>query len=101
MTDSNQGGTVAARQIGFLRRTFISLAQYRNYRLVWLGSCSEHLGEWMELAALLWLVHELSHSPLLLIVVGALRHLPLAHEGSPSYTHLGRGAICGSQKYQD
>ncbi len=77
MTDSKEGGAGAGRQTGFFRRTFVSLVQYRNYRLVWLGSCSEHMGEWMELAALLWLVHELSHSPFLLIVVGAFRHLPL------------------------
>jgi MFS family permease len=56
-------------------RTFASLG-YRNYRLVWLGSVTEHLGEWMEIAAILWLVHDLTRSPLMLTVVGTCRFLP-------------------------
>lgn len=57
-------------------RTFASLS-YRNYRLVWLGSVTEHLGEWMEMAALLWLVHDLTGSPLMLTVVGSCRFVPM------------------------
>jgi len=57
-------------------RTFISL-NYRDYRLVWLGSVTEHLGEWMELVALLWLVNELTHSPLMLTIVGSCRYIPM------------------------
>lgn len=59
-----------------INRTFVSL-RYRNYRLVWLGSVTEHLGEWMELVALLWLVNELTHSPLMLTVVGSCRYIPM------------------------
>ncbi len=57
-------------------RTFVSLG-YRDYRFVWLGSVIEHLGEWMELAALLWLVNELTHSPLMLTIVGSCRFIPM------------------------
>ncbi len=60
----------------FASRTFASLG-YRNYRLVWLGSVTEHLGEWMEIAALLWLVHDLTGSPLMLTVVGSCRFIPM------------------------
>ena len=47
--------------------------RYRNFRLVWLGSVAEHFGEFMEIAAILWLVNELTHSPLMLTIVGSLR----------------------------
>jgi MFS family permease len=41
--------------------------------LVWLGSLTEHFGEFMEIAAILWLVHEMTHSPLILTIVGSCR----------------------------
>jgi len=58
------------------QRTFASV-RYKNYRLVWLGSCTEHIGEFMELAALLWLVNEISGSPFILTLVGASRFMPM------------------------
>lgn len=58
------------------RRTFESL-RYENYRWLWLGSCTEHIGEFMELGALLWLVNEISGSPFILTLVGASRFMPL------------------------
>jgi len=51
--------------------------RYRNFRLVWLGSITEHIGEFMEIAAILWLVNELTHSPLWLSVVGSCRFLSM------------------------
>lgn len=54
---------------------FASL-RYRSYTLLWLSSWTEHMGQFMELAALLWLVHEMTGSPLLLTVVGASRYIP-------------------------
>ncbi len=51
--------------------------RYRDFRLVWLGSFSEHLGEFMEVAASLWLTNELTHSPLMLTIVGASRYFAM------------------------
>lgn len=65
-----------AKTESLINRTFASLG-YRDFRLVWLGSVTEHLGEWMELAALLWLVNDLTNSPLMLTVVGSCRFLPM------------------------
>lgn len=59
-------------------RTFASVRQYRDYRLVWLGSVSEHLGEWMELVALSWLVWEMTHSAFLLGLVSFARLIPMS-----------------------
>lgn len=59
-------------------RTFISVRQYRDYRLVWLGSVSEHMGEWMELVALSWLMWEMTHSAFLLGLVGFFRLIPMS-----------------------
>ena len=65
-----------AQPESLLFRTFVSLG-YRDYRLVWLGSCTEHMGEWMEVVALLWLVNDLTHSPLMLTIVGSCRYIPM------------------------
>lgn len=61
----------------FWDRTFLAIKLYRNYRLVWLGSLTEHLGEWMELTATLWLVHKIGGTAVDLAMVGFLRHFPL------------------------
>src|SRR5512135_632414 len=68
--------SAVAKPESLIYRTFASLG-YRDYRLVWLGSVTEHLGEWMELAALLWLVNDLTHSPLMLTIVGSCRFIPM------------------------
>ena len=57
-------------------RTFESL-RYRNYRLYWLGSVSEHFGEFMELAAILWITNEITRSPFLLTLVASCRFMPV------------------------
>ncbi len=56
-----------------LLRIFDSL-HYRSFRLVWLGSVTEHTGEFMEVGAIFWLVNELTHSPLMLTIVGSCRY---------------------------
>ena len=61
----------------FWDKTFLAIKLYRNYRLLWLGSLTEHLGEWMESAATLWLVHQLGGTAVDLAMVGFLRLFPL------------------------
>jgi MFS family permease len=56
--------------------TFVAL-QYRNYRLLWFGSWVEHVGQFMEIGALLWLVNEMTGSPFLLMLVGFCRLAPM------------------------
>ncbi|MFH1003825.1 MAG: MFS transporter [Chloroflexota bacterium] len=51
--------------------------RYRDFRLVWLGSVTEHTGEFMELAAVLWLTNQLTHSPLMLTVVGTAHYVAM------------------------
>lgn len=46
----------------FWSRTFSSL-RYRDYRLYWYGSCTEHTGQQMEIMASAWLMMELTRSP--------------------------------------
>lgn len=65
-----------AKRETLIARTFLSLG-YRDYRLVWLGSVTEHFGEWMELIAILWLVNEMTHSPFMLTLVGSCRFIPM------------------------
>ena len=50
---------------------------YRNFRLVFAGSLTEHVGEFGEIAGVLWLVNDLTHSPLWLSIVGSCRFIPL------------------------
>jgi MFS family permease len=61
-----------AKRESYFGRMLCSL-RYRNFVLVWLGSLTEHFGEFMEIAAVLWLVHEMTHSPLILTIVGSCR----------------------------
>lgn len=65
----------------FWERTFLAIRHYRDFRLVWLGSTTEHLGEWMENAGVLWLIYELTgisvYMPLYLSLRPLARSLPL------------------------
>lgn len=58
-------------------QTFASLG-YRDFRFLWAGTLLFHLGEWMEIAALLWYAQELTGSPFLVSVLFSLRLLPMA-----------------------
>ncbi len=60
----------------FWSRTFSSL-RYRNYRLYWYGSCTEHTGQQMEGMASAWLMMELTRSPFYLGLLTFCRIAPL------------------------
>lgn len=42
-----------------------------------MGSFTEHMGEWMETTALLWLINQMTHSPFMGTLMVTLRYLPL------------------------
>jgi MFS family permease len=60
----------------FWSRTFSSL-RYRDYRLYWYGSCTEHTGQQMEAMASGWLMMELTRSPFYLGLLTFCRIAPL------------------------
>ena len=60
----------------FWERTFSSL-KYRDYRLYWYGSCTEHMGQQMETMASAWLMMELTHSPFYLGLLTFCKIAPL------------------------
>jgi len=57
-------------------RTFESLG-LRDYRLLWLGQLSTSMAQWMDQTARSWLIYSLTHSPLQLGLVSAVRGAPL------------------------
>jgi len=59
-----------------LRRVFKAF-QYRNYRLLWLGSCTSSIGTWMQEVAQSWLVLVMSKSPFLLGLDSFLGDIPI------------------------
>jgi len=67
---------VKVKKLWFGRRAFSSL-KYRDFRLLWLGSMSEHFGQHMETMAMAWLLKELTDSPYYLGLLGVCRVAPL------------------------
>src|ERR1700694_547641 len=67
---------VEKQQAHSLLRTFIAL-RHRNFRLFWFGQLISLTGTWMQSIGQAWLVLQLTHSALLLGVVGALQFLPV------------------------
>lgn len=63
MKDKKEGVSSARR---FLDRMFLTISHYRDYRLVWLGAMTEHMGDWMETVGVLWLVHQIADAPIYL-----------------------------------
>ncbi len=67
----------AAQPKSFFGRMFLTIRLYRDYRLVWLGSLTEHMGEWMENAGIAWLIYQMTGSPVYLALQPAARFIPL------------------------
>ncbi|MFB3886675.1 MAG: MFS transporter [Thermodesulfobacteriota bacterium] len=68
--------TVQPKELSFWQRTLSSL-RYRDFRLVWLGSCTEHMGQNMETMAVAWLMKELTESPYYLGLLAVCKVAPL------------------------
>ncbi len=66
----------AAVQARGWRRTFVAF-RHRNYRLFFFGQMISLIGTWMQTTAQAWLVLQLTHSALLLALVGVLQYLPV------------------------
>lgn len=66
--------TERTRREPYWARILASL-RFKNFRRLWLGSVAEHFGEFMELATILWLVNEMTGSPLMLSIVGSSRFI--------------------------
>ena len=58
----------------YLTRIFISF-KIKNYRYLWASDCLQAWAEYMELIVLSWLILEISSSPLLVGLYGALRFM--------------------------
>lgn len=59
---------------------FISL-KYPNFRYYWFGMCASLIGTWMQNIAQPWLAVELTNSPVLLGIIGALQFAPMLFFG--------------------
>ena len=59
-----------------LRRVFKAF-QYRDYRLLWFGSCTSSIGTWMQIMAQQWLVLQLSNSARMLGLDAFLGTIPI------------------------
>ncbi len=66
----------AEQHVSGLLRAFLAL-RHRNFRLFWFGQLISLIGTWMQSIGQAWLVLQLTHSALLLGVVGALQFLPV------------------------
>jgi MFS family permease len=51
--------------------------RYRDFRLMWFGSCTSSIGTWMQIVAQGWLIYRLSHNARLLALDQVLGGLPI------------------------
>ncbi len=49
---------------------------YRNYALYWFGLASSNAGRWVEQTGAVWLVYQMTDSPILLGLLGVMKALP-------------------------
>src|SRR6516162_11685413 len=61
---------------GVLSRVFKAF-QYRDFRLMWIGSCTSSIGTWMQIVAQGWLIYRLSHSSRLLALDQVMAGAPI------------------------
>jgi predicted MFS family arabinose efflux permease len=59
-----------------IRRVFKAF-QYRDFRLMWFGSCTSSVGTWMQIVAQGWLIYRLTHNARLLALDQVLGGLPI------------------------
>lgn len=72
---SNKDITKNQKKPGILKNIFRSL-HYRNYRLFFGGQSISLIGTWIQRIALPWLVYDISHSVVLLGIVGFASQIP-------------------------
>ena len=75
MPQPNQVGESTGRESYW--SLMLAALRYRNFRLVWLGSLSEHFGEFMEITTILWLAKQMTDDPFMLTFVGAARYMAM------------------------
>jgi hypothetical protein len=75
-TTSTRQPPAESRPKAGLARTFTAF-RHRNYRLFYFGQGVSLIGTWMQSIAQGWLVLQLTGSPFLLGIVGALQTLPI------------------------
>lgn len=51
--------------------------KHPNFRYYWVGMCISLIGTWMQNIAQPWLAYDLTHSPFLLSLIGALQFTPI------------------------
>lgn len=65
------------RAIPYTVKKYFPAFRHKNYRLFWYGQGISLSGTWMQTTAQAWLVYELTKSPFLLGLVGALQFTPV------------------------
>src|SRR3954447_6577114 len=57
------------------RNVFGALA-FRDFRYLWVGSLSSHIGNWMQQVATSWLIYDMTRSPFLVGLSGVFLSVP-------------------------
>jgi Arabinose efflux permease len=58
-------------------RDLFSSLKHKNFRYFWFGQCISLIGTWMQRTAQIWLVYQMTNSPLLLGVLGVFQFVPV------------------------